>query len=701
MLSSSKEDTLVKKLEDLFQSAVSHPSWKEWRSEIAPKCFAYREGNQWTKAERATLKKRHQPEITNNQVSVTINRLIGQFVKQKVRIKWQGRNPKNDDLGAAALSDIMLFIRQVNGLEFEERDQVEDGFTSGFGVLECGVTWNDAYEPEITVTNEDCLDVFPDPTSRRYDWNEDANFICRVKLTHLDEAKELYPKKKKEIEALVSDADSTTEGETAEADALRFRNYVDETNQRVLLIEIEWKTYEKQNLVLVQNGAEPIVLDADEVTKADWVKIKASGKEYRTIDRVVEKLQSAVFTKGIIFEHKELERKRFKWTPYFMYRRKNGSPYSLIWLGLSMQDQINKFQSKATHLLSTNRVITEKNNIEDLVRFAEEMAKPDGIPEVRNIEKIRPDEHKDLGQIFWNMHSGSMKEFRTITGVNPDALGEPSEIRSGVGVKAKVAMTDLVVAPVYDNCRRTRVALAKTVLEFVKLYYTEGKIFSITDDMKKTKSVILGKDAIASIKQGIYDVIEEDAPDITSIRQEQWALMLQYLPQIIPLGPFWQKVMLRLSDLNEKEDLLKEMEAMSKPPPDLPKISFAAKLEEMIGIERGAAWEMMGRPDVAEAIKQANIPPSAMLEIQADQHSEQLKQQGVAAKAQSDQLKAQVDMAGAQLDIGAKQSEVAGKKQLMALEIEKKKIDVAIALINAKAAANKPKGAKSGEQERA
>jgi hypothetical protein len=82
-LSAKEERELVTKLEDMFQSAVEHPSWQEWRSTIAPKCFRYREGDQWTAGERATLKKRHQPEITNNQVAVTINRLVGQFVKQQ------------------------------------------------------------------------------------------------------------------------------------------------------------------------------------------------------------------------------------------------------------------------------------------------------------------------------------------------------------------------------------------------------------------------------------------------------------------------------------------------------------------------------------------------------------------------------------------------------------------------------------------
>lgn len=165
----------------MFHSALEHPAWQEWRSTIAPKCYRYREGDQWTASERKTLKKRRQPETVNNQVSVTINRLVGQFVRQKYRIRYQGRNAEQDQLGAEVLSDIMLFIRQINGLEFEERDQVDEGFTGDFGVLECGVTWDDTFQPEIRITNEDPFDIFPDPYSRRYDWNEDAKFVCGVK----------------------------------------------------------------------------------------------------------------------------------------------------------------------------------------------------------------------------------------------------------------------------------------------------------------------------------------------------------------------------------------------------------------------------------------------------------------------------------------------------------------------------------------
>jgi hypothetical protein len=57
-LSTKQEKKLVVKLEERFNSALDHPPWHEWRSVIAPKCYRYREGDQWTCQGRAILNKR-------------------------------------------------------------------------------------------------------------------------------------------------------------------------------------------------------------------------------------------------------------------------------------------------------------------------------------------------------------------------------------------------------------------------------------------------------------------------------------------------------------------------------------------------------------------------------------------------------------------------------------------------------------------
>ena len=240
-LSDQEERKLLTKLDNFFRSSIDHPTWANWR-EDATKCFKYREGDQWGKKELAILETRHQPPTVNNQISVTIERMVGQFVKQKVRIAYRGRNEPEDRPVAEALSDTLLFIRQNNGLEFEEREMADDGFTGGFGCLETYVTFNDNFEPEIKVKHVDPFEIFVDPFSRRYNWNEDATFICRAKWLDLDEAKELYPDKTKELDGLVNDSSSSGNmASAASVDAFRKDDYVDANRQRVRLVECRYK----------------------------------------------------------------------------------------------------------------------------------------------------------------------------------------------------------------------------------------------------------------------------------------------------------------------------------------------------------------------------------------------------------------------------------------------------------------------------
>ncbi|HEY4715089.1 MAG TPA: hypothetical protein VIH31_01120, partial [Candidatus Paceibacterota bacterium] len=176
----SSDQELLVQLDEWIRADIEHPTWVSWR-ENALKCFRYKENDQWTKKELAELEERGQPPTINNQISVTINRLVGQFVKIKTRIGYRGRNQPQDQSVAEALTDTFLYIRQANALEFEEVEMADNGFTGGFGVLETYVEFDDIGQPEIKVRSEDPFSIFPDGWSRRYDWNEDATRISRAK----------------------------------------------------------------------------------------------------------------------------------------------------------------------------------------------------------------------------------------------------------------------------------------------------------------------------------------------------------------------------------------------------------------------------------------------------------------------------------------------------------------------------------------
>jgi hypothetical protein len=676
--SKSLEDKqkILEKVNDHFEAALDHPTWVNWR-ENAIKCFKYKEGDQWTSAEKTELENRHQPATVNNQVNVTINRMVGQFVKQKTRIAFRGRNSPEDDPTAQVLSDLFLYIRQNNALEFEERDLAEDGFTGGFGCLEAYVSFDDLLQPEIKMREEDPFNIFPDPNSRRYDWNEDATFICRAKWVDLDEAQELYPTYKHELVGLVNQSGGFETGQLGNVDSFKKENYVDYKTKRVRLVDDYYKVKEKQSICLFADGT------AIDKTKLEFVDIQGNRRpikkkeiedlkklnpNYTELDRVISRMECAVFTYGMLFDHKELKCKLFPFIPYYAYRKKDGQPYSLIEVGLSMQDAINKRESKALHLLNTNRAIYQTNSIQDKVELAIEMAKPDGQIEVRNLEQFKLDSNLELASTQYQMHLGGIQDFRRITGVNPDALGEKSEMRSGVGVARKQMMTDLIVAPIFDNFRRTRAIEAKVVLELIRNYYTEPKVFYITDDLQATKAINLDENSIASIKQSLYDVVVDDLPDVTTVQQEQQQLIATMLPQILPFGPFWTMLLFQMSEVRNKDEIIEQIKQLSAPPPTEPKVAYSAQIDKLEPIERAFLYTKMGAPEVAAAMGFIQPEPTDKAKARADTEKEKIK--------------GDVQKQKAELDIQKAQNDLAVKTELGKLDLMKKQMEIQKALID-------------------
>lgn len=642
----SEEKDLLVKLDNYFSSALDHPTWQSWRTN-AEKCFKYKEGDQWTSAEKKELKERGQPETVNNQVKVTLDRMVGQFVRQRTRIGYRGRNPVDKPI-ADTISDTLLFIKQQNNLEFEERDAAEDGFTGGFGVLEAYIDYNDLLHPEIKIKMEDCFNIFSDPYSRKYDWNEDANFICRAKWLDLDEAKELYPNKSKELSNMMES--EYKGGVISGIDSFKKDNYIDANAKRLRIVECWYKTKKRNSSIILSNGQ---ILDADQVDKDDLKQIESQGITYKQVDRIKTQMKVGIFTGGTLLEHKDspFEHGLFPFIPYFVNRKKSGEPYSLIYTALTLQDAINKRESKALHLLSTNQSIFEEGAITDEANHATEVARPDGHIKLNRgyFEKFILNKNIDLAVTQFNLHNEAKADFRRVTGINPDAMGEKSEVRSGIGIARKQAMTDLIIAPVFDNFRRSRIILAKVILGLIKQYYTDEMMFYITDDLNASRTVKLNTNSTEQqrLKEGIFDIIVDEMPDITTMQQEQFEMLAQMLPAILPFGPFWVKKLIQLSDLKNKDEVIKEIETMSGPPPPDPKITVALQWAELDPMEKATFAEKMGMNELAMYEAQAGSEPAHITKTKADMTKEMIK-------SKNDSMKAEMDMAKSVMDINHK-----------------------------------------------
>lgn len=643
---------LVVALNQMFQAALDHPTWSSWRDN-ALKCFQYREGEQWSKQELAELKARGQPDTRNNQIHVTIERMVGQFVAQRTRLGFRGRTLQDQRL-AETYSDLLLFIKQQTGQEFEERDAALDGFTSGFGCVYLGITFNDLIQPTIDIRHKDCFTIFPDPYSRRYNWNEDAGYICEASWTDLDDLIALYPDKRKDLVRLGDPGYAG--GQLARVDQYKNDTYVkgEGGTRQVRPVHVWYKRKERLSGFLLPDGT---VVREEDLRKKDRTLL-AKDRMPR-IDKVVSNMLVGTYVGDVLLERKAspYDHKLFPYVPYYVHRRKSGEPYSQIFIALSMQDAINKRESKGIHQMSTNQIITEANNIENKAQVAAELARPDGIVEVRSVnpDKFILRNNIEMAAAQLEMHREAKADFRKITGINPDALGEKSEVRSGVGIARKQAMTDLITVPVYDNFRRTRAMEATLIFGLIRQFWTEEQVFAITDDLGRTREIKLDAGALEGLKQRIFDVVVEDLPDTTTIQQEQFDTLAQTLPQILPFGPIWTKLLLQMSQIRDKDAIIKQVEEQSQPPPPEPKISLSLKWEELPPEEKMAWAVKFGFPELAQAIQANPTPPASQAGAEADIEREQAKTAAVKEKAAVDIQKSQMDLAMArekhQLDV--------------------------------------------------
>lgn len=617
-----KNEEILKKLEGFWESALNHPTAVS-RIANAIKCIKYKEGDQWTAEELKTLEERKQPATVNNQISVTVNHMLGQFIKVKTRTKLRGRNSPNDDNVASVLSSALLYIRQNNDEEFEEREVAEDAFTTGFGCFEVDVTFDDLANPEIRVRHVDGLEIAPDPYSRRYDWNEDARFICRHKWVNVEIAEEMYPEKASELKAMAGGESGAAQ--LGSVDALKNNNYIDreEHANQIRIVECWYKIQKKQTLFISDDGQ---VARKEDLNKKQLTAVKKL--KLRELTRLETTMKVGVFTHGILLGHKETDIKRFPFVPYFINRKKSGEPYSNIFIALSMQDAINKRESKALHLLNKDRAIYQKGAIENKNILAEEMSQPDGQIEVRKMDQFQIDKNIDLAATQFSLHQSAKADFKEIVGVNPEALGQRSEIRSGVGIARKQAASGLTISPALDNFRKTRNILERNKIELIQKYWTQKKVFLVTDNLDNSKEIVLNanQNEAAAMKQATFDVIQEEIPDTTTLQQEQFQTLSQVLPQILPYGPFWTRLLLQISDIQNKDEILAEMDEAAAPPPASPNINVSAQLSELSAEERAFFYEKMGSKEMAQIVLQGQKDSAHVVKAKVELQKEEMRQ---------------------------------------------------------------------------
>ena len=602
VLPHGKTDAEVLQLLDrYFCEAVDHPISRDF-IDNAGKDFKYYEGDQWTAAERAELEARGQADSVENEIKPIVDRAHGSFKRARMGVRFTARNSPTDDQLGDKMHALLRYVDSRNDVEFEEGDVALDGLIGGRGVAELRVEYNALGHPQILERAEDTFTIFPDPYSRRYDWNDDARYVCRAKWIDYDDALMLWPEKASEIRVTLTDGyvPGFYRAYPIDPEILRKRVQFYLNQERKLLrpVEVWYRQNEEQRFVVTPQG----VIDVTDLSEKQAERHAQAITDGHVVRRNRICLYKGVFCAGILLEHHRSEWtcQLYPFVPYFANRKKDGEPYGLVRNLISPQDEINHRRSRGLYFLNNRLTIFEQGAIKDPSALASELVRGDGqvVLEDGKMERFQIHENEDVSQPNLALMGESKLAMQRISG--EDHLDAPPAMRSGVGVQRVQQLYQLGNTTVMDNFRRFRRVSAKLKYELIKQYFTDDIMFQITDKPNLTQTVSISSREFETLKERTYDLVIEDAPRHETSRQEQFDTLAQTLPAILPFGPFWAQTLLSLTDFPEKDGLIKQMKQASAPPPPDPKYTVAINFNELSPEEKAAFAVKFGMKELAQ-----------------------------------------------------------------------------------------------------
>lgn len=516
----------------------------------------YRNGDQWTEAEAATLKKRKQPMVTIDRIGPKVDFLLGMESAQRSDPKAFPRTP-NEEQGAEAATDALRYVMDASQWD-EVRSECFDHF-----IVEglCGV--------DIQVNDkgaEKCIGIKPihwdrmffDPHSRTRNF-KDAKFKGQFVWMDIDDALLMFPGKEDALEGTLA-SESATVGQTFD-DVPRLR-WADPKRKRVRIAEMWTK----------EDGG----IFHSTFTKAGILKRMPSP----FVDE--DGQQEDGFEFGSC------------------YVDRDGNRFGVVKRWISLQDEINKRRSKAMHLMNTrqtygNALTGEKNKLKA------ELAKPDGHVEMEGDAQFGKDfgviPTTDMAAAQFQLLQEAKQEIDAV-GVNAAMSGTEQRVMSGRALMARQEMGQNELGPVFDWFKSWQLGVYRKVWRRVRQYWTSEKWIRVTDDERNVRfvglntPVTMGQQIIENMRtQGVevtpemeqqtlsspilqqiagvknnvqeleVDITLDTAPATASLQIEQFQGLVELAKGGVPIPP---TALIKASSLRNKDAILEEMQGGGK-----------------------------------------------------------------------------------------------------------------------------------------
>ena len=575
--------------------------------DMAKKCDAYYQGQQWDEFDIAALDAEGRPALTVNTILPTVNTILGEQSSRRADVQFKPRRKGTEEV-AHTLTKLYMQIADNNKLDWVEQQVFSDGLImDGRGYFDVRIDFSDHIEGEVRITAKDPLDILIDPDAKDADpktWNE----VFETKWMTLDEIEERYGAAKANALQFIAENGMSFGPDSVEYEEQRFGDIdvdaytgqhvpSEDDYKNVSSLRIIERQYKK--LAKVTCLVDPVTGDQREAPES-WsdTKIKKFAKQYglELYPKFKKKVRWTVTCDKVVLHDDWSPYKEFTIVPFFCYFRR-GRPFGVVRNLLSPQEQLNKIASQELHIVNTTANSGWMVESGSLVGMTADDLEEHGAETGLVLEYARgtqPPVKITPNQIPTGLDRIAQKaaaNIKAISGINDSMLGSDSAEVSGVAIQAKQNRGAIMIQVPLDNLKKTRQYLAEKILEIVQTYYSEERVIQITneeDPLKPREEMIINQqtatgEIINNLTLGEYDVVIATAPARDSFDEVQFAeaLSLRNAGVAIP-----DDAIVEYSHLARKGELGKRIRMLTGQEPPTPEQAEAMQAQQQIQMQQ-------------------------------------------------------------------------------------------------------------------
>jgi hypothetical protein len=605
--------------------------------------FKFRDGDQWSKDDKAWLEDQDRPAVVFNRTGVLVDAVVGIEVGNRREVRYIPRDI-NDSRPNEILTSAAEWFRDLCDAEDEESEAFKDTVTAGMGWTETRLDRkeNPDGEPKIERIDPfemvwDCHATKANLVDRKRNW--------RVRKMDIADAMKLFPDADEDnLNATWAENDTDeTEPHNNDKDKLYDQNEVegrDNVTREVTIVQCQFKeeeTYYKA-LILTPPQMQPQMV---ELTEAKFKIAEKNGAVLKSAKLSRETVMQAFLGKTMLKKPIPTQTGMFTFNVMTGLKDEDkGIYYGIVRRAKDPQRWANKWLTQILHILNSQSkggIMAERDVAENQRDFEESWAKTEAITWVKSGKlaagKIEPKPMAQFPAGFDRLMQYADEMIIKATGISMELLGIREVNQPGVLEYQRKQAGMGILATFFDSKKRYTKIQGRQMLKLIQDNLSDGRLIRIVGDDEAQYVPLMKAEGIAKAKEeamqqamqqapqmlqqaisqgmppeeamqqakdsleqiaakfdamkpveGEYDIIVDDAPSAPNDKEKNWQIIQSMIPMLKDMmGPAQALVMAKYSPLPSSfmEDMKKSIEeSQANQQPD-PMQQQAAQLEQM------------------------------------------------------------------------------------------------------------------------